>query len=420
MFLQRLGQAGKPAEVVDHRTVSVEQRVRSVRGPADAKHVVIDKSHCEPAADPETQRFEHPPKLAPALDEHDQRHAGALAAQRVRRKQQPADGSLKPGGHGDQVAPPHRDRHVHFFSGDADATCVEDIGIGKSTLSNGAVVWDFGVATQSSITAGLHLARICMANLAEISLAAPIDGLWCGPSVSVSTDQPIQACMASQYAGWQISQGNYFGMGSGPMRAAAGSEEVFDRIGFREKAERVVGVLESGQLPDELVAGYLAKACNVATDSLTLCVAPTASQAGTVQIVARSIETALHKMMELGFDLGRLVSGYGIAPLPPVAKNDLRGIGRTNDAILYGGSVMLWVDGDDDAIAQLIHRIPSNASKDFGQPFFQIFENYDRDFYKIDPHLFSPAKIQINNLASGRMFQAGEYRPDLIEASFFS
>ncbi len=50
--------------------------------------------------------------------------------------------------------------------------------------------------------------------------------------------------MASQYAGWQISVGKYFAMGSGPMRAAYGKEEIFDHIPGRERPAAAVGVFE--------------------------------------------------------------------------------------------------------------------------------------------------------------------------------
>ena len=41
-------------------------------------------------------------------------------------------------------------------------------------------------------------------------------------------------------------------------------------------------------------------------------------------MVARSVETALHKLHELKFDLNQIVSAFGTAPLPPVATKDLR------------------------------------------------------------------------------------------------
>jgi methenyltetrahydromethanopterin cyclohydrolase len=126
----------------------------------------------------------------------------------------------------------------------------------------------------------------------------------------------------------------------------------------------------------------------------------------------------LHKLHEIGFDLTTIQSAWGTAPLPPVAKNDLQGIGRTNDAVLYGGDVTLWVRSDDKALSELGPQVPSSASSDFGEPFESIFARYEYDFYKIDPHLFSPAAITFHNLNSGRTHRFGELRPDVLRRSF--
>jgi methenyltetrahydromethanopterin cyclohydrolase len=282
----------------------------------------------------------------------------------------------------------------------------------------GATVIDLGIEALGGLEAGRMLAEICVAGLARVELVAARSELWHGPAVAVSTDCPIAACMASQYAGWQVARGKYFAMGSGPMRAAAGKEAVFDKIGYRERAERVVGVLETRKLPTDEVLTYLAGECGIDLSHLTLLVAPTASQAGTIQIVARSVETALHKLFTLGFDLGRVESAWGLAPLPPVAKNDLAAIGRTNDAILYGGEVTLWVRGDDASLESIGPKIPSSASADHGQPFAAIFERYNRNFYDIDPHLFSPARVTLANLDSGRSHTFGSVMPEVIRRSF--
>ena len=287
--------------------------------------------------------------------------------------------------------------------------------IKEHRLENGASVWDF---KGGGLSVGLLLAKVCLGGHGNVNITQGDNQLWHGPSVEIGTDHPVAACMASQYAGWQISKGDFFGMGSGPMRAAAAKEKIFETIGRTEKPKSVVGVIETAQIPNDEVTSYIAEECNVSPSEVTLLVAPTASLPGSIQIVARSVETALHKMFEIGFDLENVVSGIGSAPLPPVAKNDLAGIGRTNDAVLYGANVMLWVQCDDDAIAAIIEKIPSSSSSDYGSPFCEIFKRYDHDFYKIDPHLFSPARISINNLKSGRTFQAGECRADLIQKSF--
>ena len=292
----------------------------------------------------------------------------------------------------------------------------EELRIATSILDCRTIIYDCGVKETGGLRAGVHLAEICLAGFAEVKITAG----RLGQAVTVYTDHPVVACLGSQYAGWQISVDDFFAMGSGPMRAAYGNEDIIQAIGCSEKSEHVVGVLESGKLPTDAVCEKIAADCGVSPQNLTLCVAPTASFAGSVQVVARSVETALHKIHELEFDVRKIVSGFGSAPLPPVAANDLVGIGRTNDAILYGGEVTLWANADDEELAALVEKVPSKASRDFGVPFADIFKRYDGDFYKIDPHLFSPAKVTIINLQTGRSFTAGELRDDLVSQSFTS
>jgi methenyltetrahydromethanopterin cyclohydrolase len=296
-----------------------------------------------------------------------------------------------------------------------------ELRITRHVLDSKAVVFDYGVNTEGGLRAGVHLAEICLAGLAEVKL---VPGPF-GQAVNVYTDHPVTACLGSQYAGWQVTgdpnkDDKFFAMGSGPMRAAFGNEAIIQEIGVKEKASQAVGVLECATLPNDDVCERVAADCHLPPGALTLCVAPTASYAGTVQVVARSVETALHKIHELGFDVKCIRSGFGNAPLPPVAANDLVGIGRTNDAVLYGGDVTLWVHAEDDELAELVDKIPSKASRDFGVPFGEIFKRYDGDFYKIDPHLFSPAKVTLVNLKTGRTFSSGEIREDLVRQSFYA
>lgn len=287
-------------------------------------------------------------------------------------------------------------------------------------LVGGARVLDLGVETTGGVQTGLGLARVCLANLAEVSLVpGTLPGLTC-PLVQVWSDQPVLACMASQYAGWQISVGKFFAMGSGPMRAALGEEALFNDIPGKESPPLAVGVLESGKLPGEEVVQYLSEKLNLPADKLTLLVAPAKSIAGCIQVVARSLETALHKLHELKFDLHQIVSGYGTAPVPPVAGNETDAIGRPNDAILYGGEVVLWVECDDDHLAEIGPKVPSSASRDHGAPFAEIFRRYEEKFYKIDPMLFSPARISFHNIKTGRCHTFGEMAPEVLRRSFSS
>lgn len=282
----------------------------------------------------------------------------------------------------------------------------------------GARVIDCGGAVQGSLAAGLLLARACLADLGEVSyVPCPVAEIG-GPAVQVTTDDPVRACLASQYAGWQVTAGKFFAMGSGPMRAAAGREEIFSHIPSREAPTVAVGVLESKKLPTEEAVAAIAVKLPPSVTELTLLVAPAASIPGTLQVVARSVETALHKLHELKFDVTQIVSGYGVAPLPPVATDFVQAIGRTNDAILYGGKVTLWVRADDELLDHIGPKVPSAASKDHGAPFAEVFARYSGDFYKIDPLLFSPAEVEFRNLKTGKCHRFGKAEPDLLRKSF--
>jgi methenyltetrahydromethanopterin cyclohydrolase len=298
------------------------------------------------------------------------------------------------------------------------AADAETLRIAVSQTPDGARVLDCGVQAAGGLAAGLGMARVCLADLADVTLLPPAAPDLPCPLVQVVTDWPVLACMASQYAGWQVSAGKFFAMGSGPMRAAYGKEDLFDHIPGRERPGVAVGVLETRKLPTPEATAFLAEKLQLAPDRLTLLAAPTASIAGTVQVVARALETALHKLYELKFDLTQVVSGAGVAPLPPVAADDVTGIGRTNDAVLYGGRVALWVRADDDQLAAVGPRVPSSASRDHGAPFVEIFERYNRDFYKIDPMLFSPAAVVFHNLRTGRSHAFGRPEPDVLRKSF--
>lgn len=277
---------------------------------------------------------------------------------------------------------------------------------------------DCGVATPGSLAAGLQFARVCLAGLGDVSLAYGTLGDEPWPVLTVSTDHPALACLGSQYAGWQLSVEKFFAMGSGPMRALARREPLFAQLEITEQSDVAVGLLEGRKLPAEPVWRYLAERCALPASRVHLAIAPTASLVGNVQVVSRVVETALHKLFELGFDVRRIRSAIGTAPLPPVAVDDLTGIGRTNDAILYGGHVTLWVTGDDASLHEIGPRVPACSARGYGESFLQIFEQAGRDFYKIDPHLFSPARIIFQNVETGRTCSFGKLDPTLLRHSF--
>ncbi len=302
----------------------------------------------------------------------------------------------------------------------------QSLGIQYHQLPCGTHLLDFGVHCFGGLAAGIELAKITLADAAEVSIVPGDRQISNGPWVQVSTERPLAGCMFSQYAGWPVQKDKFFAMGSGPMRSRRGREEVLQHYQAHDSASEAandhqpvaVGSLECEALPDCEVAKSIAADCQVDPKNLWIAVAPTRSLAGCVQVVARSIETSLHKLHELGFDLLQVRSAYGIAPVPPPTPSMAAGIGRTNDAILYAGSVTLWVDAEDEALQSVGPKLPSNSSCDFGVPFAEIFKRYNYDFYKVDPGLFSPAMVTLANLKTGRSWSYGAMRPDLITRSF--
>ncbi|MGE4195262.1 MAG: methenyltetrahydromethanopterin cyclohydrolase [Pseudodesulfovibrio sp.] len=295
----------------------------------------------------------------------------------------------------------------------------DSLNVVEIHLPNGATVVDAGVGVTGSLEAGRLMGEACLAGCGSVDWTEIRFGEDVYPGVRVVVDRPKAGCMASQYAGWAVSLDDggdgspYFGMGSGPARVLYGSEPIFEHLGYTETSDQAAIILEGSTVPTEAVADKVAKACGVTPENLCMLIAPTASLAGSVQISARVVETGLHKLHELGFDLDAVLSGYGTCPVPPVAKSDLRAIGRTNDAVLYGGSVWYAVDCEDEAVERVVEQVPSSSSKDYGTLFYDLFKRYDGDFYKIDPMLFSPARVTINNVRTGRVFTAGRVNGEL-------
>jgi methenyltetrahydromethanopterin cyclohydrolase len=137
-----------------------------------------------------------------------------------------------------------------------------------------------------------------------------------------------------------------------------------------------------------------------------------------VQIVARALEVAMHKAHELRFPLDRVAEGMAAAPLSPPHPDFVTAMGRTNDAIIYGGQVHLYVTGPADAARALADHLPSEDSRDYGRPFADIFKAVNGDFYAIDPMLFSPAQVIVTAIDTGESFRRGSINAKLLDASF--
>ena len=291
-----------------------------------------------------------------------------------------------------------------------------------NTLSNGTRIVDAGVNCTGGLEAGRLIGEICMGGLGTVTLGAN-SGFENWPwSVNVHAKTPVLSCLGSQYAGWSLSrksaEGEFFALGSGPGRALAAKEEILKEFAYKDSAESTCIVLEVDSYPPVEIADKVAKDCGINADKLTFILTPTSSLAGVMQIAIRVLEVAMHKAHTLNFPMGKIIDGYGVTPVAPPGGDFMTGMGRTNDAILYGGMVQLFVDCSDEEAKDLANKMPSNTSSDYGRPFGEIFKAYEYDFFKIDPMLFSPAKVIITNAKTGNSYTAGELNVAMLETSF--
>jgi methenyltetrahydromethanopterin cyclohydrolase len=292
-----------------------------------------------------------------------------------------------------------------------------------STRIAGATVIDAGVKARSSFEAGIYVSKICLGGLASVSVTNYRIRDYFIPAVEVSTDHPVEACIASQLAGWRISVKDFFANGSGPARALARKpKKLFEKIGYSEESDEAVIVLETEKYPDEDVIKYISSEARVKPESLYIILVSPASIAGSVQVSARIVETGLFKLQTLEFDLRTILYGHGVCPVAPLHSSPLKMAGRSNDMLLYGGVTFYTVDYPDDAkLSEYLSKAPSSASKDYGKFFTELVDQYGWDFlYKVDPSIFAPALLIVNNIRSGRTVVSGRINYDVLEKALSS
>jgi methenyltetrahydromethanopterin cyclohydrolase len=285
----------------------------------------------------------------------------------------------------------------------------ESYGIAVQSDRNGVVV-DAGIKAPGGSLAGILITDICLGGLGKSRIDYHNYGGEYLPSVFVETWAPALATLGSQYAGWQIKTDDYFAMGSGPARALAlKPKTLYEKINYQDRSEEAVILLESDKPPTQKAVNYMCNECKVSRENLYVVVAPTSCLVGSIQIAGRVVETGIHKLTELGLDPKTITFGCGYAPLPPVHPNSTKAIGRTNDAILYGGVTHYTVICDDDeSLQKTVAKAPSSSSRDYGKPFYDILKEAKFDFYKIDPNLFAPAVVTISNVKTGFTYSSGK------------
>jgi methenyltetrahydromethanopterin cyclohydrolase len=297
---------------------------------------------------------------------------------------------------------------------------LELYGVEVEETNSGAIIVDAGVKAKGGFLAGKIITEICMGGLGKAQITHSQYGQMELPSIFVHTDHPVVATLGSQFAGWQIKKGDYFAIGSGPGRALAlKPKEIYEKIGYKDDFDRTIVVLETEKLPPETLINRLAGDCHVPPENLALVLTPTTSLAGATQISGRIVETGIHKLSTLGMSVGAILYAWGCAPIAPIHQKFAKAMARTNDAILYGGTAYYVIDyEDEEELAKIVQKAPSKASKNYGKPFMEIFKEAGYDFYKIDPNLFAPAVLIVNNVRTGNTFKSGEINSKILAESF--
>jgi len=293
-------------------------------------------------------------------------------------------------------------------------------GISIEKTDSGTTIIDAGANARGGFEAGKIITEICMGGCAKAAITHQKYGDLDLPSIQIYSDHPIIATLGSQYAGWQINKEGYFAIGSGPARALAQKpKDIYGEIRYKDDFNKGIIVLEADKGPPANIVESFARDCKIAPQNLAIVLTPTASLAGATQVSGRIVETGIHKLRRLGLDANVITYASGYAPISPAHPKFVRAMARTNDAILYGGTAYYVVDYDDEEkLMDMAKKAPSMASEAYGRPFIEIFKEAKYDFYKIDPDLFAPAVVTINNARTGKTFQFGKINPESLRKSF--
>jgi methenyltetrahydromethanopterin cyclohydrolase len=296
------------------------------------------------------------------------------------------------------------------------------LGVGVARLRGGATVIDMGQVAPGGWKAARYYTLITLGGLGEVSYEPFVLGDRTLAAVRVMVDSPMEACIASQIAGWRLQSARAGApILAGPARALnrAAPDHYFDLIDYRDHGSEAVIAIQTAEPVAEEWAEAIAEACAIAPQNLYILVAPNSSLVCAVQVAARIVEQSLHRLAEEGFDVTTVKYAHGFGVIPPLIADEVAAMGRINDSLLYGGVATLHAATTDDAILHVIDKVVSAASSAYGRPFVEIYEDAGRDFYQIPPDLHSPAVLHINNITSGRTFSAGAINGEVLHRSFF-
>jgi len=130
----------------------------------------------------------------------------------------------------------------------------EIYGVHIEKSSKGVTIIDAGIKAKGGFQAGKIITEICMGGCGKTRITyrkygeIELSSIF----VFVYTDYPVIATLGSQFAGWQIKEGDYFAIGSGPARAISLKPKgIYEKIGYKDVSDKAVIVLETDKYPPE-------------------------------------------------------------------------------------------------------------------------------------------------------------------------
>lgn len=298
----------------------------------------------------------------------------------------------------------------------------ELLGIEVSQMKCKAHVIDMGVNAFGSYEAGIYYNRIMMGGLGIVNLASwKLDEEYSFSAVEVFVTDTHHGVLVSQLAGWPLEKGPFAAIGSGPARALAQlpTDPYMKLTDYVDNHHEAVLCIQTIKFPSEEMALEIASKAGVDPENLYLLISSNASLVGSMQIAGRSVEQIYHKMVLGGIPHSDIKNARGIAPIAPVFEDQVKAMGRINDAITYGAHSEFWVTCSDELIEKVLPSLTAKTSSPYyPEPFEETYRRASMDFFNMDPDGDSGARVQIHNMRTGKTHLSGEINYEIIKKSF--
>lgn len=308
----------------------------------------------------------------------------------------------------------------------------DEMGIFVHETKNGATIIDCGMDASGGFEAGKCVTEVTLGGIGQAEVTFMDFGEFTLPAMHVMTDYPALATMGSQMGGWRIPKeiakdllGSGMAIGSGPARALVKTPaDVFDCLKHEEKANVAILVIQCDRLsmskfPTENIVAHVSRETGIGIEGVYVLVVPTNCLSGNVQIAGRCVENGVYTLFYMGYDMTRLKSGTGIAPIAPVHPDSTVGMGIVNDLMMYGLRAFYTIETreKEDVCKLAKEMVIENRSPDYGKLYGELYQQAGKDFYKVDFRNYSPSEVALNDLRTGTLCKAGQLRADIIKKS---